>query len=92
MQCHLHLTAPEVFMAGLDQGDGYSHSADWWSLGVTLYETIRCKVFHKFLVFDVLLKNKFIKRVLLKIYEVLYVIRLLISVKFLFELHPVAPW
>ncbi|KAI1303176.1 Serine/threonine-protein kinase 32B [Halotydeus destructor] len=32
--------APEVFESALDMSQGYSFSADWWSLGVTFYELL----------------------------------------------------
>ncbi|CAK8681076.1 unnamed protein product [Clavelina lepadiformis] len=35
--------APEVFLASYDHGSYYDYSADWWSLGVTIYEVLRRK-------------------------------------------------
>ncbi|PAA82307.1 hypothetical protein BOX15_Mlig002698g1, partial [Macrostomum lignano] len=35
--------APEVFQTGLKEIPGYSYAADWWSLGVTIFELARCR-------------------------------------------------
>lgn len=53
-------TAPEICQTKLHKLDGYSYSADWWSLGVTMFEILRHRVNHKIILFYTVHSSKVI--------------------------------
>ena len=42
--CPWSVLAPEVFACALDECEGYSFAADWWSVGICAYEMLKGRV------------------------------------------------